>query len=335
MSFVSRVALHCMVCLTTPSAALGPRQPSIFGSLPVKNVALRKNCSISSRGDRRFRKPHLRDLAGSLSLPAALHRRQLTSVTSSAASSTCSGPALRPCSMSTCSGVLAGTPGKTGRPPGSTSLPARERWKASNPIFKKRPNTPVPPLIAIFPVVTPIFRHASSNGMLAGFQTQAFRMLECADNPGVRPVTIKRRRRSEIGPCCSCECRPCTTNAALSSPSLKKCASGSCFSSSGMWPFPSAIMPSADTTAYPSIAAPCIPVHRSTLSITNAQGSRSFPPAHGHGLQSTLLPSLRTTGAGPGARKAQRSLPSRSYGSWGKRKCRLVLDQRGHGQILD
>src|SRR6185436_18158605 len=57
-----------------------------------------------------------------------------------------------------------------------------------------------------------------------------------------------------------------------------------------------------------------------------------FHPRTAMALQSTLLPSLRTTGAGPGARKAQRTLPSRSYGSWGKRKCRRVLDQRGHGK---
>jgi len=91
-----------------------------MGTQPRATIVER--CTLDTRGQRRLGVGKVRGTCQPVHL-----RRQLTKVTSSAGSSTCTGPAFRACSDSNCSGVLGGTPGKTGRPPGKTSLPARER----------------------------------------------------------------------------------------------------------------------------------------------------------------------------------------------------------------
>jgi hypothetical protein len=70
-------------------------------------------------------------------------------------------------------GVQAGTCGNTGRPPGILTLPARERWNASNPKSRNNPKTPVPPVTAAVPVVIAIASHASEKDNPAEFQNFA------------------------------------------------------------------------------------------------------------------------------------------------------------------
>jgi hypothetical protein len=70
-------------------------------------------------------------VAGLASQPGFDDRRQLTSARPTLGSSTWRWPWSRPLLASTSSGVRVGTSGKTGRPPGSRTSGARDRWKTS------------------------------------------------------------------------------------------------------------------------------------------------------------------------------------------------------------
>ena len=104
----------------------GPRRVTTFWSHRrgvrglFRTTSLQKSCEKSWRGVAAFRSTQ--------SFYSSFDERyQLTTAKSFSVSSTCRCPRLSPWLSSTSSGVRAGTSGKTGRPPGSHTLGARDR----------------------------------------------------------------------------------------------------------------------------------------------------------------------------------------------------------------